>query len=196
VEKGFAATTLSDIAETAGMSPSHLYYYYQSKEAMLEELYGAALNQTVTDLKSRRDLSAEEQCQMLVDYFFSNKVVPVTDQAILLEITALALHNPQLRKLWDQQGEEIKKRLRDIFDKAPRAPGLSADDATALALSVRIGLYTVSCFDEKMTQSRARELYRRTLLQVAGFLPASAQARSNGAPRSIPKTAKRQKSQR
>jgi AcrR family transcriptional regulator len=37
-EKGFLRTTIGEIAETAGRSPASFYNYYESKEALLEEL--------------------------------------------------------------------------------------------------------------------------------------------------------------
>jgi len=37
-EKGFSATTMRDIADAAGMLPGSLYHYFESKEAMVDEI--------------------------------------------------------------------------------------------------------------------------------------------------------------
>ena len=36
IEKGYAKTTLADVARVAGMSSSHLLYYFRGKDAILE----------------------------------------------------------------------------------------------------------------------------------------------------------------
>lgn len=38
VKKGYAKTSLVDIAKTAELSPSHVLYYFRDKEAVLDEL--------------------------------------------------------------------------------------------------------------------------------------------------------------
>ena len=49
IKKGYAKTTLADIADTAGMYPSHLLYYYNGKEAVLHHFFQFPFNQE-TDL--------------------------------------------------------------------------------------------------------------------------------------------------
>ena len=38
-ERGFDETTMRSIATQAGVSPSHAYYYFRSKDALLQEFY-------------------------------------------------------------------------------------------------------------------------------------------------------------
>lgn len=40
IEKGFAETNMSDIAEAAGINRSALHYYYRTKEKMFEAVFG------------------------------------------------------------------------------------------------------------------------------------------------------------
>ena len=44
INKGYVKTTLADIAKAAGMSPSHLLYYFKGKEDILE-LYFATVSE-------------------------------------------------------------------------------------------------------------------------------------------------------
>ena len=39
IEKGYAGTTLEDIARGANMTPSHLLYYFNGKEDVLEQYF-------------------------------------------------------------------------------------------------------------------------------------------------------------
>ena len=55
-KKGYAATTLCDIAEEAGMTSSHLLYYYPGKEAILEAFFRAVtkrIEKEIAELKDR-----------------------------------------------------------------------------------------------------------------------------------------------
>lgn len=46
VKKGYSATRISDIAEAAGMSAGLMFHYFESKEALLEELVKVGLEGT------------------------------------------------------------------------------------------------------------------------------------------------------
>src|SRR3974377_650880 len=41
IAQGYAKTTLADIARAAGMSPSHLLYYFPGRDAILEQTFAA-----------------------------------------------------------------------------------------------------------------------------------------------------------
>lgn len=44
VEQGYARTSLTDVARAAGMSPSHLLYYFPGKDAILEDYFAHVAN--------------------------------------------------------------------------------------------------------------------------------------------------------
>src|SRR5687768_14144321 len=49
-DKGYAATSLGDVASAAGLSPSHVLYYYANKDAVLEDLFAVATKNMREDL--------------------------------------------------------------------------------------------------------------------------------------------------
>ena len=49
-DKGFAASTLNDIANEAKMSSSHLLYYYDGKEAILEAFFKSVIDHVESQL--------------------------------------------------------------------------------------------------------------------------------------------------
>src|SRR5689334_17053902 len=51
-EKGFAATSLTDIALKARMSPSHIRYYFEAKEQILEFYLAAICAQLMKDISA------------------------------------------------------------------------------------------------------------------------------------------------
>ncbi|MFT7722708.1 MAG: TetR/AcrR family transcriptional regulator [Roseateles sp.] len=70
IEKGFAGTNINDIADAVGTTRTALYYYFPSKEAMLEVLTeevtekASALAQSVS---GRDELPADEALRLLIE---------------------------------------------------------------------------------------------------------------------------------
>src|SRR5580693_6776097 len=66
IEKGYAQTSLANIATAAGMSASHLLYYFPSKEAVLEELCEQVLSRLFQTINASRSEPPEERIHLLV----------------------------------------------------------------------------------------------------------------------------------
>lgn len=170
LEKGYAGTTLTDLARAAGMSVSHLLYYFPGKEAVLEELCRQICSAILAEITSHRDDLPEERIHVLVDHVFTTGTVTTrSDLGIALELIALSLHKPGLRQILLEYNRAIMDYLTDLFEKVPRAPELDAAEAAEIAGAVWMGLFTDSFYDERLTVSRARRLFRQTLLRLAGL---------------------------
>src|SRR5215472_5326201 len=168
LEKGYASTSLTDVAKSAGLSPSHLAYYFPTKDAILLQLYGA-LQDSLLSITTHRDEPPIEQCHLLASYAFLEPVMDVDDRTIALEMIGIAVHNPRFRRRNSEYSAEMIGYLRNLFAKTPRAFNLSAEDAAVLAGSIWMGLLTNSYFYEGFDRSRARMLFRQSLLMLAGL---------------------------
>jgi AcrR family transcriptional regulator len=169
LKKGYANTSLTDIATRARISPSHLVYYFRSKESILLELYRGLFSALLSGITTHKDEPPVEQCERLASYAFLEPVMPLSDRSIVLELIGLAVHNPRLRRSTLDYAEKMLAYLRDLFAKTPRAFGLSAEDAALLATSIWSGLLTNSYYQKEFDRSLARELFRRNLLMLAGL---------------------------
>jgi AcrR family transcriptional regulator len=169
LKKGYANTSLTDIATKARISPSHLVYYFPTKEAILLELYRGLFSALLSGITTHKDEPPVEQCERLASYAFLEPVMPLSDRSIVLELIGLAVHNPRLRRSTLDYAEKMLGYLRDLFAKTPRAFGLSAEDAALLATSIWSGLLTNSYYQKEFDRSLARELFRRNLLMLAGL---------------------------
>src|SRR5262245_18903 len=69
IEKGFGGTNMNDIADTLGVTRTAVYYYFPSKESLLEALteevtqQASKLARTISD---RGELSPEEGLRQLI----------------------------------------------------------------------------------------------------------------------------------
>ena len=73
VERGYAATTLADVARRAGVSKGTLYLYYKNKESLFRAVAGEAVLPTVQSgealLKTHRGSSEELLRKLLLDWW-------------------------------------------------------------------------------------------------------------------------------
>lgn len=69
IEKGFGGTNFNDIADAVGMTRTALYYYFRSKEAMLESLTTAVTKRAgdlIAEVIQQEDLSPDEALRQLI----------------------------------------------------------------------------------------------------------------------------------
>lgn len=67
-QKGFEATTLSDIAEAMGMDRASLYYYFPSKDEILQEAVAGVTSRNLEMMRGLRgaDLTPAERIEKLI----------------------------------------------------------------------------------------------------------------------------------
>ena len=162
IEKGYAQTSLADIAAAAGMSASHLLYYFPSKEAVLEELCEQVLNRLFQTVNASRGESPEERIHLLV----SNVFMANSEFVIAVELNALSIHRPLIREKLSKFSRDVRGYLVDIFSQLPRQPGLSPEDASEIAAGLWEGLFMNSHYEPELDEGRARSLFRRTLFAL------------------------------
>ncbi len=169
MSKGYAETSLTDLAAAAQMSVSHLLYYYPSKQAILVELCDQVFNRIVDDVTALRNEAAEARLHGLVSNLFIRGAVIRSELGIMREISSLALHRPQLRERLETYERRMHDYLEDLFSKTPRQQGLSAADAAELAGALWAGFFNNVEFDARLSDSKARRLFRRSLFSLAGL---------------------------
>jgi AcrR family transcriptional regulator len=187
--KGYAETRLTDLARAAGISVSHLLYYFESKEAVLEEVCEEVVDQTLTEVTSYRDDPPEERIHILVDHVFVRSVISRSELGVVLELVALSMHRSKIREKLDRYNREMMAYLTDLFQQVPRQPGVSAREAADIAAAIWMGLVTNSQYDSGLDDGRARRLFRRSLFDLANIRnsesPASLSNVSHGKSRSV-----------
>jgi AcrR family transcriptional regulator len=171
ISKGYAETSLTDLAKAAQMSVSHLLYYYASKEAVLLDLSMQLNEQILLDIGAHHQEPPEERIHVLVDNVFVHGAITRGELGLVREIIALSTHRPALRASLENYARRMIDYLEDLFSKTPRQPGLSAVDAAEIAGALWIGLVINTDYDARLDNNRARRLFRRSLLSLANLDP-------------------------
>lgn len=166
LDRGYARTTLADIARVAGMSPSHLLYYFPGKDAILEEYFADVSRRIVGRIRGFRAESPERQISLLAELFFSGRKEPKSEIGFMLECFGVAVHDKRLNGEKSELDRFCKAYLQELFEQMPGSPA-RARDAAEVAYALLVGLRTAEYFDERLSSEHARRLFHAGVLNLA-----------------------------
>ncbi len=166
IEKGYAKTTLADVARTAEMTPSHLLYYFTGKDAILEDFFENVAQRIVERMEGFRTETAERRVDLLVDLFFAGKGITMSEIGFMLECFGVAVHDKQLHSEKTALDRFCKTYLEELFVESPCGAS-NARDSAEVAYAMLIGLRTAVYFDQRIDLSRARSLFRTSIMNLA-----------------------------
>ena len=168
-KKGFAATTLSDIAEEAGMSSSHLLYYYPGKEAILEAFFKAVTRGIEAEIAKLATPDPAARIEAIADLFLSPTKLRKNDQGVMLDLYGQAVQNKTMRRIKITHDRRIRDVFVALFRSVPGFNENEADDAGQLAYAQLLGLRANSFYDSQLSTTQANRLFKQALLRLAGL---------------------------
>ena len=171
IKKGYAKTTLRDVAKAAGMTASHLLYYFSGKNAILEYYFNVVSQRIMMRIDSFRNDSPARQVDLLADLFFAGKGITNSETGFMLECFGVAVHDRQLHA----EKATLDRFCKDYLEELFRKTGCSQDgarDCTEVTYALLIGLRTAAYFDERLELIQARRLFHAGVLDQADFGPA------------------------
>ncbi len=171
IEKGYAQTTLADIAAAADMYPSHLLYYYKGKEAILQQYFQNVALQIVDRLDGLRDEDTREQIDQLANLFFAGSGITKSEIGLMLECFGVAVNDKVLRQEKADLDAKCKLYLKDLLRKSPGVFLSDASDAAEVAYATLIGLRTAVYFDQSIDLEDAHRVFHTTMLKMTGLIP-------------------------
>ena len=159
-EKGFDATTMLDIASEAGVVKSAAYYYFQSKEAIIQGYYetvqaeqericAEAFAET-TDLKKR-----------IATAMFSKLDLAREDRGLLGVVFRYTGEPRHPLSCLGKATEPIRRRSIGVFEQAIAQEKMPKEIRQLLPLalwSLQMGLLVMFIYDESPGQQRTRKL--------------------------------------
>jgi len=166
VDKGYAKTTLAEVAQTAQMTPSHLLYYFSGKDAILEEYFENVAQRIVKRMEGFRSETPERRLELLTELFFAGKGITMSEIGFMLECFGVAVHDKQLHSEKTALDRFCKSYLEELFKESPCGPS-KARGSAELAYAMLIGLRTAVYFDQRIGLPRARRLFRTSILNLA-----------------------------
>lgn len=129
IEKGYAETSMSEIAAKAGINRPGLHYYFRTKDKMFEAVFGDILLSIVPkifDIISQKDMNIERRIEEMIDTYYTlfidNPKLPmfmmreINRDANLLIKTATQLNiHEKFRHSLDSIEQEMKEgKLKQV----------------------------------------------------------------------------------
>jgi AcrR family transcriptional regulator len=168
-ERGYAATSLEQIAEAANVTKGAIYGHFSSKE----ELLGSAIEATPTpDFGSALNDVSRPVGERLAEFgraiASDAETSDAAGLAVSLEFMAALLRNPDARARY---AEDLARRLRDLAeaDDDEPLPGIAPVDVWAIGHALLIGLQIQACLAPEIVTP---ELFERAVALLAGLYPA------------------------
>jgi AcrR family transcriptional regulator len=168
ISKGYAKTTLRDVAQAADMSASHLLYYFPGKDTMLEHYFENVAQRIMERIEAFQDELPEQQIGLLADLFFAGKGITRSEIGFMLECFGVAVHDNKLGHDKTKLDRFCKTYLKELFEQSPSGPS-NASNYAEISYAMLIGLRTAVYFDERLELSEAHRLFRTAMMNIAGY---------------------------
>lgn len=176
IERGFAATRISDVAKRLDVSTSLIHYHFDSKEQLLAEAFAHYARKDLIVLE--RELQAAPNAVAQLDRFLQDSVPEGSDDMewmLWIDAWGEALRNPLMRSIsqeLDRQSLEVLERI--IADGVERglmscaAPLDAAERITSLidGLAVQFAAH-----DDVITRERLLSHLRTAAAREVGLTP-------------------------
>lgn len=168
-ETGYAATTLTDIAVGAAMSPSHIRYYFDGKAEILEFYLETVCDQIIRDISALARRTPAQWLDDLTAYLFTNPALTGASVAALIEAFAASSHNPRLARVKAKYDDFIRKTFLEFFRWAGCANGISAADAAYTGWILDIGMKFNAGFQKDFSRDKASKIFLGEMRRMSGL---------------------------
>jgi len=130
-EKGYEASTMTEIAQRAGAAIGSLYQFFPSKEALAEALFNRYAERAAASFARVEELAPGRPARELADLLIDYKLALRTDRDATIALSSSVAGIVERRK---PLGDALRGRIASILRAANRA--LSEDEAAAAAVIV------------------------------------------------------------
>ena len=132
---GLRGASISSICTEAGISPGHLYHYFESKDAILEAIVQAVLERTAEQFD--QTLGSSDALAALISEMQQAKARNENGGTVLvLDMLAEAGRNPAIARLVQEHSRGVQQLLAKVLRsgqvRSEIDPSLDADAAAAI----------------------------------------------------------------
>jgi AcrR family transcriptional regulator len=130
-EKGYEATTMTEIASRAGAAIGSLYQFFPSKEALAEALFDRFAERWAASFAQVEARAPGRSARELADLFVDHKLRQQMDRDAAIALSTAVAGIVERRK---PLGDALRGRIASILSAG--APALGPDEAAAAAIIV------------------------------------------------------------
>ncbi len=137
IERGFDGTGLNDIADAVGLSRPALYYYFKSKEAILEELT-TAVTRTAAELATEAIPGEMHSPSGILRHLVMRHATLILSHPLQFRVVERNENNlpPKQRKLAEQSRRAVLAQFRQAIESGIDQGKFRVVDANVAAFSI------------------------------------------------------------
>jgi AcrR family transcriptional regulator len=176
-DKGFVASTISDLVKRAGVSRRSFYEHFQNKEECLLAAYDALLERLTERIMSayRSEAAWQEQIETIVKALFD--AASDRPDAAKLVCVEMGAAGPVGIERWAKDAEQLARVITAVFEHAPGEGTVPEPIARAIVGALRTILYARvrRPRSSKALRSELRKLTPDLVSWIAGYYPSPAE---------------------
>jgi AcrR family transcriptional regulator len=172
-DKGFDATTMRDVAAQAGVALGAAYYYFPSKEAIIQAYYEvvqAEHNRRVADAIANRDMDLKERMQLAMK---SKLDIVQNDRKLLGVVFRYSGEPDHPLSCLGAATAETRRESIEVFSRTIEQERLPKDLQQLLSIALwalQMGVLILFIYDDSPHQERTRKLVDGALDLTVRFL--------------------------
>lgn len=167
-KKGFTKSSLTDIALEAGMSPSHIRYYFNGKNAILESYLEQTCQQILDQIRAIDTSDPLKWFEDFTEYFIGNPWITPARLSVMVEIFGISVHDGELRRIKANYDQEIRAILQRFFEQVGCTRSLEPIDAAEVTQAIEAGLKYNIVFKEEFDPAHARRVFVSAVRELTG----------------------------
>lgn len=166
-QQGFHGASIATISKCAGMSPGHIYHYFENKEAIIAAIVERDLADILKDIACihQQPDVLQGMLESMLDHLTSEE--KLKRAALKVEVIAEAARNPKVSEMLLRVDRVVSEKCREFFTIARRGlPELSEAELTARSEVISAlwgGLTIRSLYNRKLDHQALVEVLRRTI---------------------------------
>lgn len=112
-EKGATNVSTVQLSNEMHISPGNLYYYFDNKEHLIRSIWLEMLTPKIEEFFSQKNLAASEEG--LMEFFLQLSRVTYDYRFFYLELSAMLINDPQLRRLYREHADKLMQRIDETM---------------------------------------------------------------------------------
>jgi len=176
-KRGFTNTSVSDIADAAGMSKGVVHYHFASKEDLIVRVLGQCYDTLSAAVRSAwsEPGTPPERIRRALRAMWITRTGGSAEMTVVADMMAQGIHDPKIKKAltarFHTSREELVVELVAGFEKLGLRPKLPADVVARIVMATLDGLGLHQIFDppseaENSEVARALEMFAFSLFEL------------------------------
>jgi TetR/AcrR family fatty acid metabolism transcriptional regulator len=176
-KRGFTNTSVSDIAETAGMSKGVVHYHFASKEDLIVRVLGQCYDALSARIKAAwgEGGTPSDRVRRALREMWASRTDGSAEMTVLADMMAQGVHDAKIRRAlaarFTASRSELASELSSAFEKLGLRPKLPVDVVSRIVMATLDGIGLHHIFDppneaEQAEIARSLELFAFSLFEL------------------------------